>query len=80
MLPSKYNKILGKINDLLTSGEKAVLKTLSGYRTIELDKIKVPEVKQAIHNRVDILLMMLLYPLFCLSNVYQNTAPAGIRG
>ena len=73
MLPSKYNKILGEFNDLLTSGEKAVFKTLSIYRTIELDKIKikVPEAPQGVYNKVDILLLMLLYPLFCLKNVYQ---------
>ncbi len=73
MLPSKYNEILGEFNDLLTSGEKVVFKTLQIYRTIELDKIKikVPEAPQGVHNKSDILLLMLLYPLFCLSNVYQ---------
>ena len=73
MLPSKYNKILGEFDDLLTSAEKAVFKTLSIYRTIELDKIKikVPEAPQGVYNKVDILLLMLLYPLFCLKNVYQ---------
>jgi hypothetical protein len=73
MLPSKYNEILGEFNDLLTSGEKVVFKTLSIYRTIELDKIKIklPDAPQGVHNKSDILLLMLLYPLFCLKNVYQ---------
>lgn len=73
MLPSKYNEILGEFNDLLASGEKVVFKTLSIYRTIELDKIKikVPDAPQGVHNKSDILLLMLLYPLFCLKNVYQ---------
>ena len=73
MLPSKYNKFLGEFSDLLVSGEKAVFKTLSIYRILELDKIKIttPEVNQVKYNKVDILLLMLIYPLFCLSNVYQ---------
>lgn len=73
MLPSKYNQILGEFSDLLTTGEKVVFKTLQIYRTIELDKIKIklPEAPQGLHNKSDILLLMLLYPLFCLSNVYQ---------
>src|SRR5664280_588306 len=73
MLPSKYNEILGEFNDLLNLGEKAVFKTLSIYRTIELDKIKikVPDAPQGVHNKTDILLLMLLYPLFCLKNIYQ---------
>ena len=63
MLPSKYNEILGEFNDLLTSGEKVVFKTLSIYRTIELDKIKIklPDAPQGVHNKSDILLLMLLY-------------------
>ena len=76
MLPSKYNKILGEFSDLLTSGEKVVFKTLQLYRSLELYKvkIKVPEAPQGVYNKTDILLLMLLYPLFCLSNVYQYSA------
>lgn len=71
MLQHKSNKILSEINEFFSSKEKAVTKTIAVIKALNISKIKIepnsnwPEQ----YCRQDILLSLLLQPLFSIRNV-----------
>ncbi len=71
MLQDKSNKILSEINDFFSSKEKAVSKTMSVIKLLKISKLNIepknnwPEQ----YRRQDILLALLLQPLFSKQNV-----------
>jgi len=73
MLQCKSKKIISEINDFFTSSEKAIKKTIEVYNALRLDRMKVSEkiFPQTLHDKRDILLCMLLQPLFAIKNVRQ---------
>ena len=75
MSQHKYNKVFSEINDFFSSQEKAVSKTM-----MVLKALKIPEIKFESNNnwpsrysKQDILLFMLLMPLFSIRNVAGYT-------
>jgi len=70
MLQNKSTKILSEINNFFTSSEKAVFKTLELFKALNLSNIKleIKDYKQATYKKSDILLILLLFPLFSVKN------------
>ena len=73
MLQCKSKKIISEINDFFTSSEKAIKKTIEVYKALRLHKLKISEniFAQSQYDKSDILLCLLLQPLFALKNVRQ---------
>lgn len=75
MLQNKSNKILSEINDFFSSKEKAVSKTMTVIRALNIKGINFdpktnwPEQ----YSRQDLLLALLLQPLFSIQNVSGYT-------
>ncbi len=71
MLRNKVNKIFSETNDFFTSSEKAVSKTMKIYNALKISQVKFtaksnwPEK----YSRVDLLLTLLLFPLFSVKNI-----------
>ena len=71
MLPSKNTKIFSELNDFLTTSEKGILRIIELYRKLDLHKIKIghQDFPQASYRRCDILLCLMLFPVFQVKNV-----------
>lgn len=73
MLPSKSTKFFSEVNDFLTSSEKGITRILNLYQKLELHKIKIghQDFPQASYRRSDLLLCLLLFPVFSIKNVWS---------
>lgn len=73
MLQNKSNKILSEISDFFTSGEKGVLKTIELFKVLNLSNIKlgIVDFNQAFYKKENVLLILLLFPLFSVKNIRQ---------
>lgn len=73
MLPSKSTKFFSEVNDFLTSSEKGITRILNLYQRLELHKIKIghQDFPQASYRRSDLLLCLLLFPVFSIKNVWS---------
>jgi hypothetical protein len=72
MLPNKSTKIFSELNDFLTSSEKGILRIMDIYKKLDLHKIKIghQDFPQASYRRCDLLLCLMLFPIFQVKNVY----------
>lgn len=71
MLQDKSNKIFSEITNFFTSTEKAISKTMSVIKTLNVDKINIEQKSNwpIQYFRQDILMALLLQPLFSVQNV-----------
>lgn len=70
MLQDKSKKIFSEISDFLTTSEKVIYKTIDIYRSLKFEKIKtgIKEYPQSTYFKTDLLLNLLLMPLFGIKN------------
>lgn len=70
MLQCKSTKIFSEMNDFFTNSEKAIFKVIELYRSLKLDKIKIgiKELPQGKYIKSDLLLGLLVMPLFGVKN------------
>jgi hypothetical protein len=73
MLPNKSTKFFSELNDFLASGEKGILKIMDIYKKLELHKIKIGhrDFPQASYRRSDLLLCLMMFPVFRVKNIYN---------
>ena len=73
MLPHKDTTILSEINDFFTSSEKAIHRLLSIVSSLKLSKPKffIKESANNSYTTTDKLLLLILFPLFKINNVYE---------
>lgn len=71
MLHGKSNKIFSEINNYFTSSEKAVTQIVHLYEYLKLSNVELnlSPAKQTQHDKRDLLFMLLLFPLFSISNI-----------
>jgi len=71
MLQNKSTKVLSELEDFFSSYDKAIKTTLSVYRGLNIDShtLSVPDKKQSKYKKRDLLLLLLLFPLFGVENV-----------
>jgi len=71
MLPSKSTKFFSEVNDLLTSSERGITRIINLYQQLDLHKISIGhrDLPQASYRRCDLLLCLLLFPVFQLRSV-----------
>lgn len=71
MLQNKNNKIFSEINEFFNSNDKAISKTMSVFKTLQISKVMIdaksnwPEQ----YSRQNLLLALLLQPLFSVQNI-----------
>lgn len=73
MLHNKDTKILSEINVFLASQEKAASKLIEVFRSLKLDKLSIvkEEFSQAKFRKSDLLLVLLLFPIYGVKNVHD---------
>ena len=73
MPQNKSTKVFSEITNFFTSSEKGILKVMELYKALNLYRIKtgVPQMPQSTYKHGDILLGLLLFPLFSIDNVYS---------
>ncbi len=71
MLPSKSTKFFSEVNDILTSSEKGITRIINLYQRLDLHKIKIghQDLPQASYRRCDLLLCLMLFPIYQLASV-----------
>jgi hypothetical protein len=75
MLRNKSNKVFSETNNFFASSEKGIFRIMKLYRSLQLNRLSfgVKEFPQSTFRKGDLLLMMLLFPIYSLSNVYRYT-------
>ena len=70
---NKSTKVFSEITNFFTSSEKGILRIMELYKALNLYRIKtgVSQVPQSIYKQGDLLLGLLLFPLFSIDNVYS---------
>lgn len=78
MLRSKSTKIFSETKHYFTSSEKGILKVMELYKALKLNRLKIGlEVPpQTQYHRGDLLLGLLLLPLYSIANVHSYTQHA----
>jgi hypothetical protein len=73
MPQNKSTKVFSEITNFFTSSEKGILRVMELYKALNLYRIKtgVPQMPQSTYKQGDILLGLLLFPLFSIDNVYS---------
>lgn len=73
MLRNKSTKVFAETNSFFTSTEKGIFRIMELYRTLKLDKLKIgaEQVPQCTFKKGDLLLGLLLFPLYSIPNVYR---------
>jgi hypothetical protein len=71
MLQNKSTQILSEIENFFASGEKGILKIIGFVKMLNLSNIKFggDDLKQAKYHKSEIILILLLFPLFSVKNV-----------
>jgi len=72
MLHHKSTKIFSEISDFLTPSEKGFFRIIELYKKLELHQIKIGhgDFPQASYSKSDLLLCLMLFPVFQVKNVY----------
>jgi hypothetical protein len=75
MLQNKSTKVFSETNSFFTSSEKGIYRIMELYSSLNLNRLNlgVDHMPQSIFRKGDLLLAMLLFPLYSLSNVYRYT-------
>ena len=78
MLRNKSTKVFSEINDFFTSTDKGIFRIMELYRSLNLGRLKIGEEQapQSIFKKGDLLLSMLIFPIYSISNVYSYTTSA----
>jgi len=73
MLRNKSTKVFSETNSFFTSTEKGIFRIMELYRTLNLDKLKIGtgQVPQSTFHKGDLLLGLLLFPIYSIPNVYR---------
>lgn len=75
MLQNKSTKVFSETNSFFTSSEKGIYRIMELYRSLHLNRLSlgVQHMPQSTFRKGDLLLALLLFPLYSLSNVYRYT-------
>lgn len=73
MLQNKSSKVFSETNNFFTSSEKGINRVMGLYKSLQLNRLTIgnKQVAQCAFRRGDILLALLLFPLYSLPNVYR---------
>lgn len=73
MLRNKSTKVFSEINSFFTSTEKGIFRIMELYRVLKLNRLKIGarQLPQSTFQKGDLLLGLLLFPLFSIPNVYS---------
>ena len=71
MLRNKSTKVFSETTSFVTSTEKGIFRIMELYRVLKLDKLKIGtgQVPQSIFHKGDLLLGLLLFPIYSIPNV-----------
>ncbi len=72
---SKSTKVFSETNSFFTSSEKGINRIMELYQSLHLNRLNlgVDNMPQCTFQKGDLLLALLLFPLYSLSNVYRYT-------
>jgi len=72
MLRNKSTKVFSETNNFFTSTEKGIFRIMELYRSLELHKLNIglKQAPQSSHLKEDILLGLLLFPIFSIQSVH----------
>lgn len=75
MLQNKSTKVFSETSRFFTSSEKGIYRIMELYKSLHLNRLDfgVDHMPQSVFRKGDLLLAMLLFPLYSLSNVYRYT-------
>ncbi|MCW3787933.1 hypothetical protein [Plebeiibacterium sediminum] len=73
MLQNKSTKVFSETNSFFSSTEKGIYRIMELYRTLNLHRLQLgqQEMPQSTFRKGDILLGLLLFPIYSISNVYS---------
>lgn len=74
-MQNKSTKVFSETNSFFTSSEKGIYRIMELYRSLHLNQLSfgVSHMPQSTFRKGDLLLAMLLFPLYSLTNVYRYT-------
>ena len=72
MLGNKSTKVFSETNSFFTSNEKGIYRIMELYRSLKLNKLNIglKQSEQSKYDKSDILLGLLLFPVFSIKNVH----------
>ena len=72
MLGNKSTKVFSETNSFFTSNEKGIYRIMELYRSLKLNKLNfgLKQAEQSQYAKSDILLCLLLFPVFSIKNVH----------
>lgn len=72
MLRNKSTKVFSETSNFFTSTEKGIYRIMELYRSLKLDKVNIgkKQVAQCTFKNSDLLLGLLLFPVYSIKNVY----------
>jgi IS4 transposase len=78
MLRNKSTKVFSETNSFFASSEKGIFRIMQLYKTLNLNRLKIGqgEMPQSSFKKGDLLLGLLLFPLYSISNVYSYSKHA----
>jgi hypothetical protein len=73
MLQNKSTKVFSETNSFFSSTEKGIFRIMELYRTLNLHRLQLgqQEMPQSTFRKGDLLLGLLLFPIYSISNVYN---------
>jgi hypothetical protein len=73
MLRNKSTKVFSETNNFFTSTEKGIFRIMELYRSLKLHKLNfgITQAPQSIHLKEDIMLGLLLFPIYSIKNVHS---------
>jgi len=73
MLQNKSTKVFSETNSFFSSTEKGIFRIMELYRTLSLHRLQLgqQEMPQSTFRKGDLLLGLLLFPIYSISNVYS---------
>lgn len=76
MLQNKSTKVFSETNSFFTSTEKGIFRIMELYKTLKLHRLHLGqhEMPQSTFRKSDLLLGLLLFPLYSISNVYNYSS------
>ena len=73
MLRNKNTKVFSETNSFFASSEKGIFRIMQLYKTLNLNRLKISqgEMPQSSFKKGELLLGLLLFPLYSINNVYS---------
>lgn len=71
MLQNKSTKVFSETKSFFSSSEKGIYRIMELYRSLQLNRIDldINQMPQSVFRKGDLLLAMLIFPLYSLTNV-----------